>query len=614
MASDTDRPLWLCLHLPRLGLEIVTRSLADGATERPVVLVEARIVVQLNGAARSRGLKAGMSLSTAESICSDLTITFREADREAVTLQRLAFWAYRFTPRVSPEPPNELLLELAGSLRLFRGLDRLQQRILEGLTALGYSAVPGIAPTPRAAIALARSGRSPDVTRLAGELDLNERGDDALRIAWGEAVARAARPALAYMPLAHLGRPRAEIDKLEAMGLRTLGDLLRLPRGPLGKRTGAELLAHLDMLTGRRPEPRETVIPPETFVSTVHFLEDLEHSTALAFPMQRLIGELEDWLRVRQLSSDRLEWLLSHPRYGQQVLHVHFATPQRDRRRMLEYSRMQLERERKDDGLAAIASLELRVTRLTALEARGADLFPVLGEDGGRHEDPAQLVDLLRARFGPEVCCAIAPADDHRPEHAWAPVAPQPSKSGARRSARPTGPLPVGPRPLWLLQTPRPLSMRDGLPLLRGALQLCRGPERIDIGWWERSERVLVVSSASGSAQGGVPEADGLHVKSEPWVAEPRVAEPQAAESLYGADTDSARRSDPYEVAEAVFDSAAFGPAAGGEDATPQIPATLAIAPPAPRDYWVSRHADGSHYWIYQDLADGRWFLHGIFA
>lgn len=76
---------------------------------------------------------------------------------------------------------------------------------------------------------------------------------------------------------------------------------------------------------------------------------------------------------------------------------------------------------------------------------------------------------------------------------------------------------------------------------------------------------------------------------------------------------DTARRSDPYQVAEAVFDEIAFDPAEVEDDA-PQVPATLAIAPPAPRDYWVARHADGSHYWIYQDLAEGRWFLHGIFA
>ena len=90
MASDTDRQLWLCLHLPRLGLEIVTRSLADGAADRPVVLVDAREVVQVNGTGLARGLRPGMSLSTAESICADLAIAFRDAAREAATLERLA--------------------------------------------------------------------------------------------------------------------------------------------------------------------------------------------------------------------------------------------------------------------------------------------------------------------------------------------------------------------------------------------------------------------------------------------------------------------------------------------------------------------------------------------
>ena len=254
-----------------------------------------------------------------------------------------------------------------------------------------------------------------------------------------------------------------------------------------------------------------------------------------------------------------------------------------------------------------------------------ADLFPMLGEDGGRHEDPAQLVDLLRARFGPEVCCAIAPADDHRPEHAWAPVAPQRSPGRAAVHAR-RGRCRLGRALSGCCRRP---ARSPCVTVCRSSVGLCSSPSRTGADRYRLVGALSSVCSwyrARPDRPGGRPEADGLHVKSEPQVAEPRAAEPEpraaepraaeprAAESLYGADTDSARRSDPYEVAEAVFDSAAFGPAAGGEDAPPQIPATLAIAPPAPRDYWVSRHADGSHYWIYRDLADGRWFLHGIFA
>ncbi|MEE4302329.1 MAG: hypothetical protein V2J24_23015 [Pseudomonadales bacterium] len=622
MASDSDRQLWLCLHLPRLGLEIVTRSRSDGAADRPVVLVEAREVLQVNGAGRARGLRPGMSLSTAESICADLAIAFRDPAREAATLERLAAWAYRFTPRVSLDAPDALLLELAGSLRLFRGLDRLQQRILEELTALGYSAIPGIAPTPRAAKALATSGRTFDAARLAAELDFEGRGDDALRQAWTDAVARAARPALAHMPLAFLDRPATEREKLEAMGLRTLGELLRLPRAPLGRRFGAALVDHLDRLTGRRPDPRVTVTPPETFRSTVHFLEDLEHQAALAFPMQRLVGELEDWLRLRQVASDRLDWLLSHPRHGEQRLTVHFATPQRARSRMLEYSRLQLEREA--GVLRAVASLELRVTRITELAGQDAGLFPALGEDGGVHEDPAVLVDLLRARFGAGICCALAPADDHRPEHAWAIATPRPPKTGGRRGRdAPAGvPLPRGPRPLWLLRTPRPLSQEDGLPLLRGPLQLCRGPERIDVGWWERSERALAdprEAAALTAEEWGAVEGMGaasrdeetreekgsesisLQEESTPTPVQLSPFPPTPSRSP-PPDDDPERRSDPFRAAERTLTEIA------------PSPATFVIAPPTPRDYWVARHGDGSHYWVFQELASGRWFLHGIFA
>ena len=36
------------------------------------------------------------------------------------TLEAIAAWACQFTPRVSLEPPQALLLEVEGSLRLFR--------------------------------------------------------------------------------------------------------------------------------------------------------------------------------------------------------------------------------------------------------------------------------------------------------------------------------------------------------------------------------------------------------------------------------------------------------------------------------------------------------------
>ncbi len=469
-----ERSLWFCLYLPRLGLELFTRSLEDGAAARPSALVAQHRLVQINAAALAQGLRPGQSLATAQSICPDLAVGWRDPEREAVALRHLADWAWRFTPQVSLAPPDALLLEIAGSLRLFRGLDRLQQQILAGIRELGYSGLPGIAPTPLAAQALARAGCSPDPERLAAEIEYDSTGEDRLRRAWCDAVASSVRPLLAALPLHHLERPMAEQERLAAMGFRTLADLLRLPRNALGRRFGRQLLEHLDRLTGRRPDPREALTPAPVFNTRLHFLEDVTHTGALAFPMRRLIGELTDWLRVRQLASSRLDWILSHPRHGESILEVRCARAQRDPVRFLELSRLQLERSR---GLPEVATLALRVEELQAHGGQPDTLFPLPGEEDG---DPAALIDLLHARLGREACRSILPADDHRPEWAWRLVPPGLS---ARNTEAPEGCIP-GPRPLWLLDPPQPLASPGGRPHWHGALILQRGPERLDLMPW----------------------------------------------------------------------------------------------------------------------------------
>ena len=71
-------------------------------------------------------------------------------------LPPIAAWACQFTPRVSLEPPQELVLEIEGSLRLFGGLGRLEEKLRLGANALGFAFHMATAATPRAALWLAR--------------------------------------------------------------------------------------------------------------------------------------------------------------------------------------------------------------------------------------------------------------------------------------------------------------------------------------------------------------------------------------------------------------------------------------------------------------------------
>ena len=100
-----------------------------------------------------------------------------------------------------------LLLEIAGSLRLFGGLKQLRQEISGGLREQGFAASLAIAPTPLAATWLARAGR-----RACIRSDAN------------------LGSALRKLPLACLNWPAGLRESLTGMGVTSIGDCLRLPR------------------------------------------------------------------------------------------------------------------------------------------------------------------------------------------------------------------------------------------------------------------------------------------------------------------------------------------------------------------------------------------------
>jgi nucleotidyltransferase/DNA polymerase involved in DNA repair len=96
------------------------------------VVIQAHEVVSCNAAAAARGVRRGSSRASARAVCPELLCIERNGDAlraEAAALQRLAGWAYGLTATVSPQPPDALLLEIEGSLRLFGGQKALQARI-----------------------------------------------------------------------------------------------------------------------------------------------------------------------------------------------------------------------------------------------------------------------------------------------------------------------------------------------------------------------------------------------------------------------------------------------------------------------------------------------------
>src|SRR4051812_31565471 len=156
--------LWLALHFASLPLEVYAR--AARASSAVAVADSTHRIVACNEAGLKLGVKRGMAVAAASALVSDLHVVSRDIAAEEAALERIAAWAIQFTPTVTVARPAEILLEIEGSLTIFKGLKHLWTELIEGLRTLGFTASVACAPTPLAAQWFARARLSVRVRHL----------------------------------------------------------------------------------------------------------------------------------------------------------------------------------------------------------------------------------------------------------------------------------------------------------------------------------------------------------------------------------------------------------------------------------------------------------------
>ena len=154
--SDT---LWLAIHLPLLPLEVF----ALGPITTPTVVYETSqrpySIVAVDNHAQRNGIMTGMSLSVAHARLTGLRAFIRNYQAEQQALVKLATQAIYWSPNVVVHSSG-LLLEIAGSLRLYGGLNPLLAEIKSWINRQ-YSCVHlAITPTPSSAMLCARHSSS----------------------------------------------------------------------------------------------------------------------------------------------------------------------------------------------------------------------------------------------------------------------------------------------------------------------------------------------------------------------------------------------------------------------------------------------------------------------
>jgi protein ImuB len=452
------------LHFPDFSLQLALRaSPAAGPTivttggNQPEVLSS-------SAPARRHGIAPGMTVSAAIALAPDLIEHSRDPAAEMKALEGTAAWAGQFTSMVSLAPPDALLLEIEGSLRLFGGLRPLLLHLGQDLANLGYTAAIATAPTPTAAGLLARAAIGSTVIAIA---DLEA--------------------ALVGLPLCLLDQPEDIIRMLALMGVHTIGECLALPRDGLARRFGQALLDELDRALGRLPDPRVPWIAPSRYRARLALPAPVHETEPLLFAANRLIQELAGYLCMKQAGITRLKLVLRHEDHRPTIVTLGFSVPSRDPHRILTLLRERLSTVTLPDRVEAIA-LESVETR--PLGSRNLSLFP---EDRLPEEKRWLIIEHLRARLGSESVYSITSYPDHRPELAWRCCEPGTGTASDERTKR----------PLWLMEPPQRLRSEGELPVLGTTLTLLTAPERIESGWWDGKDVLrdyFVACDAAGGA------------------------------------------------------------------------------------------------------------------
>lgn len=461
-STHRRRAIWLALHFDDWPLRAALSALGNDerlALEvQPLAVVDAdrrSTVLACNNAAASFGIRPGHALNAAIALSADVQFLPRHPVREDELLTDVAALCERYTSAVSLQPPNELLLEVRGSVRLFGGITSFIQRIRGDFKQRGFEPRVAMSSTAPSSLWLARVAQEPKVIEPR----------DLIRN-------------IARLPVNVLLWPADIQLRLARFGVLTIGDLLRLPRGGLARRIGYERLAELDRAVGRHADVRQYFAAAEIFEDLVPLEFEIETTGLLSIVLEKRLQRLQAFLTRKNLAVDAIRIELRHREHLATPVMLGLASPTSDIQHVDKLMHEQLCRMQLP---APVIAFTIIVPRLHPAPAATHELFRSTGstkDAAQRTEAQARLLEQLRSRLGDAAITRLQTYADHRPECAHA--TPRADVEPVRvRDPLPTS---LAPRPLWLLSEPRVIS-----PTALRTMRLDKkvGPEKVETGWWD---------------------------------------------------------------------------------------------------------------------------------
>jgi protein ImuB len=460
----------LALWLPRLPTDRLSRKSQFSA---PLVVSHktgnALYVYALEARAQKLGLYKGQPLANARAMVQPLAILPADEKADATLLDHIADWCDRFTPLVTLDVPDGLLLDITGAAHLFGGERAMLATVTSLIAKQGFAVRGAIAGTSLAAHALARHA-SGTITAPGAEA-----------------------AAIAPLSITALDVDDKTLRALRHAGLKTIGMVAERQASELAERFGKRFVTRLNVLLGAEEQPLQPRRPLPDLMAEQRFAEPITHEDSIAASLLSLAGSLSAIMERSATGARLLQAAFFRTDGKVERIEVRSGAPLRDPKIMLRLLRQKLDA--LADPLDPGFGFDLIRLEVPLAEETNPVTVSFDSNENARRQI-AFLVDRLAARFGETRVQRFVPQDTHIPEASAVAVPAQDRDFdgtwGLKR--RPCDPP---RRPLRLLEKPEEVSavmasVPDGPPS-RFRWRQClhevaraEGPERIAMEWWKK--------------------------------------------------------------------------------------------------------------------------------
>ena len=285
--------MFACMFAPDFSVQAALRLEPEDTREVlkqfPIAILDGPAslprVMAMNEPARLAGIEMDMTKLQAET-CGRIWLRKRSPANETAAQNALLDCATGFSPRVESTAPGTVILDLAGTEKLFGRAQAIAQKIVSRAVEFGFDLNVAIASNPDTAFYAARGFTGITIIPVGEEAErLGSLPVDVLSIS----------PEMLGL-----------LEILDSWGIRNFRALALLPPVPVVERLGQHGL-HLQKIA--RGETRRPLVPAQAtldFVESFEFEDPVETLESLTFILNRLLQQVCARLISRSLATNEL--------------------------------------------------------------------------------------------------------------------------------------------------------------------------------------------------------------------------------------------------------------------------------------------------------------------